>query len=95
MTNASRCDVKKPNLFLNKAKIKEFIVDFRRNETGIKPLSINRVYVERVSVFRFLRIHIEADLSWAANTSELVKKAQERLYFLRVLRKKTISKRDC
>ncbi|CAI5668458.1 unnamed protein product [Oreochromis niloticus] len=47
---------------------------------------IQRDYVERVSSFKFLSTHISEDLYWTTNTSALVKKAQQHLHFLRVLR---------
>ena len=41
--------------------------------------------------FKFLGVHISADLSWSVNTSALVKKAQQRLHFLRVLRREHLN----
>ena len=78
------------NLLLNTAKTKELVVDFRRKRTAIQPLMIEGVCVERVSDFRFLGVHISEDLTWGVNTTGLVKKAQQRLYFLRILRKNNI-----
>uniref|UniRef100_A0A671XUC4 Reverse transcriptase domain-containing protein n=1 Tax=Sparus aurata TaxID=8175 RepID=A0A671XUC4_SPAAU len=76
------------NLVLNTTKTKELIVDFRRKKTeNIQPLCISGDYVEKVSDFRYLGIQIEEDLPWSANTSVTIKKAQQRLYFLRLLRK--------
>ncbi|TKS65927.1 hypothetical protein D9C73_028553 [Collichthys lucidus] len=49
--------------------------------------------VERVTNFRFLGVNIEDNLTWSANTSELLKKSQHRLYFLRTLRKNNITQR--
>lgn len=43
--------------------------------------------MERVSSTKFLGVHISEDLSWTTNTASLVKKAQQRLYFLRKLRR--------
>ena len=43
--------------------------------------------VERVA------IHIEKSLSWNVNASELLKNAQQRLYFLRILRRNNITQR--
>ena len=37
---------------------------------------------ERVASFKFLSTHISEDLTWTADTTALVKKAQPRLYFL-------------
>lgn len=36
-----------------------------------------------------LRVDITEDLSWGVDTAELAMKAEQRLYFLRVLRTKT------
>ena len=47
--------------------------------------------MERVTDFSFLGVHISEDLTWGTNTAELVKKAQQRLYFLRVLKRHNIS----
>ena len=65
-------------------------MDYRRKKTAIQPLLIGGVCVERVSDFRFLGANIMEDLTWGVNTTVLVKKAQQRLYFLRVLRKNNI-----
>lgn len=78
------------NLALNISKTKELILDFRRNKDAPAPLYINGERVEQVSSFKFLGVHISADLSWSTNTSALVKKAQQRLHFLRVLKKEQL-----
>ncbi len=75
------------NLSLNVEKTKEIVVDFRRVHTQHAPLTINGATVERVSSTKFLGVHITEDLSWTNNTSALAKKAQQRLYFLRKLRR--------
>ena len=77
---------KENNLMLNQLKTQEVIVDFRRKKTAIQPLLIDGGCVERVAAFRFLGVHIQEDLSWRTNTTAIIKKAQQRLYFLRVLR---------
>lgn len=76
------------NLVLNTAKTKEVIVDYRTTRrTAHTPLLIQGEVVERVDNIKFLGIHITADLPWALNTTHSVKKAQQRLFFLRKLRK--------
>lgn len=75
------------NLALNASKTKELIIDFWKHNTNLTPLHINEVCVERDPAFRFLGMNIAEDLSWTTNTSAVVKKAQQRLYFLRTLRK--------
>ena len=67
------------------------IIDYRINKTDILPLIINGDCVERVASFRFLGVHMEEGLTWTVNTSELLKKAQQRLYFLRGLRGNNIT----
>lgn len=80
------------NLALNTTKTKE-ILDFRKNRVDPSPLTINGDSVERVRTFTFLGTTISADLSWSANTKPVVKKAQQRLHFLRVLRKNNIKQK--
>ncbi|KAI4902937.1 hypothetical protein NFI96_005134 [Prochilodus magdalenae] len=64
----------------------EVIIDFRRGEEPTL-LNIGGTLVERVSSFKFLGVHFAEDLTWAINTSHLVRKAQQRLHFLRRLRR--------
>lgn len=80
------------NLSLNTKKTKELIIDFTRRGGGHVPLLINGETVERVTSFKFLGVHMSEDTSWTANTTALVKKAQQRLYFLRSLRKVKLNK---
>ncbi|XP_063344797.1 interferon-induced very large GTPase 1-like [Pelmatolapia mariae] len=75
------------NLSLNVDKTKEMVVDFRRTRGNHSPLSINGSSVEIVDSTKFLGVHLEKDLGWSLNTSSLHKKAQQRLFFLRGLRK--------
>ena len=75
------------NLSLNVSKTKELIVDFRKQERVHPSISINGTAVERVSSFKFLGVHISEDLTWAVHISQVVKKAHQRLYFLRRLRR--------
>jgi hypothetical protein len=80
------------NLVLNTTKTKELIVDFRKSKACIHtPIHINGAEVERVTNFKFLGVHISQDLSWSLNTSTLIKKAQQRLFFLRKLKKAGLS----
>ncbi|KAI3365764.1 hypothetical protein L3Q82_000708 [Scortum barcoo] len=63
------------------------IVDFRRGRHLPSPLYIGGTAVEVVSSFRYLGVHISDDLTWSKNTSCLIRKAHQRLYFLRRLRR--------
>ena len=75
------------NLSLNVNKTKELIVDFRKQERVHTPITINGAAVERVSSFKFLGVHITEELTWTEHTTRVVKKAQQRLFFLRRLRR--------
>ena len=80
------------NLILNISKTKEMIIDFRKKIlTPLSPLYINGEVVERVSSFKFLGTTIHDSLSWELNTSLIVSKSHQRLYFLRQLKKFKVS----
>ncbi|KAK3513874.1 hypothetical protein QTP70_032885, partial [Hemibagrus guttatus] len=75
------------NLELNTLKTVEMIVDFRRNTPALPPLTIMNSTVPTVESFRFLGTTISQDLKWDTHIDATIKKAQQRLYFLRQLRK--------
>ncbi len=84
---------------LNVSKTKELIVDFRkRQQRPYTPLMISVDHaihlpppVERVSSFKYLCVNISEDLTWTAHIQTQVKKARQRLYHLRQLRKFRVS----
>ncbi len=79
-------------LSLNVSKTKELIVDFRkRQQRPYTPLMISGTPVERVSSFKYLRVNISEDLTWTTHIQTQVKKARQRLYHLRQLRKFRVS----
>ncbi|KAL0158529.1 hypothetical protein M9458_046605, partial [Cirrhinus mrigala] len=75
------------NLELNTLKTVEMTVDFRRNPPALPPLTIMDSTVKTVETFRFLGNTISQDLKWDIHIGAIVKKAQQRLFFLRQLRK--------
>ncbi|TWW76323.1 putative RNA-directed DNA polymerase from transposon BS [Takifugu flavidus] len=79
------------NLLPNTNKTKELVLDFRRKTDIHPPIHINGAAVERVSSFKFLGIHLSQDLTWTTNCSSLVKKAHQRLFSLRTLKKHHLS----
>uniref|UniRef100_A0A673FHD0 Reverse transcriptase domain-containing protein n=1 Tax=Sinocyclocheilus rhinocerous TaxID=307959 RepID=A0A673FHD0_9TELE len=79
------------NLELNTLKTVEMIMDFRRNPPALPPLTIMDSTVTAVESFRFLGTTISQDLKWDTHIDSIVKKAQQRLYFLRQLRKFNLS----
>ncbi len=75
-------------LSLNVSKTKELIMDFRkRQQRPYTPLMISGTPVERVSSFKYLGVNISEDLTWTTHIQTQVKKARQRLYHLRQLRK--------
>jgi hypothetical protein len=74
------------DLELNVNKTQEFVIDFRKNPAAIAPLVINGSEVEIVKCFKFLGVHLSSDLKWGCNADSIVKKGQQRLFFLRQLR---------
>ncbi len=79
-------------LSLNVSKTKELTVDFRkRQQRPYTPLMISGTPVERVSSFKYLGVNISEDLTWTTHIQTQVKKARQRLYHLRQLRKFRVS----
>ncbi len=82
-------------LSLNVSKTKELIVDFRkRKQRPYTPLMISGTPEERVSSFKYLGVNISEDLTWTTHIQTQVKKARQRLYHLRQLRKFRVSPAD-
>ncbi len=79
-------------LSLNVSKTKELFVDFRKSQQRpYTPLMISGTPVERVSSFKYLGVNISEDLTWTTHIQTQVKKARQRMYHLRQLRKFMIS----
>uniref|UniRef100_A0AAV2KWR9 AAA+ ATPase domain-containing protein n=1 Tax=Knipowitschia caucasica TaxID=637954 RepID=A0AAV2KWR9_KNICA len=75
------------NLELNAQKTVEMIVDFRKSTVPPPPPSLIDSPITSVESYRFLGTTITQDLKWEPTISSLIKKAQQRMYFLRQLRK--------
>ena len=81
------------NLELNTTKTKELIIDFRRKQTETPPLLIKGTPVERVSSFKFLGVHMSNQLTWTFNTAAIIKKTQQCLHFLRLLKRNNLEEK--
>ncbi len=79
------------NLELNTLKTVEIIMDFRINPPALPPLTIMNSTVTAVESFRFLGTTISQDLKWDNHIDFIVKKAQQRLYFLHQVRTYNLS----
>ena len=79
------------NLTLNTSKTKEMVVDFRsKNKKMLHPLAIKDQAVDWVDSFRLIWTTISSNHKWNTNVSHIVKKAYQRLFFLRL--KNVVSK---
>ncbi|KAL0153248.1 hypothetical protein M9458_051423 [Cirrhinus mrigala] len=78
------------NLSLNVSKTKKVVMDFRRNSVDHPPLTIDSSTVQRVSSTKFLGVHITENLTWTTNVTSLNKKGQQRLHFLRRLKRASL-----
>eukprot|EP00061_Rhincodon_typus_P006616 g27441.t1 len=74
-------------LSLNISKMKELVIDFRKQGGGHAPIYVNVAEVEMVDSIKFLGVTITNNLSWSTHVDEMVKKAQQHLYFYGRLRK--------
>ncbi|KAK3530955.1 hypothetical protein QTP70_007257 [Hemibagrus guttatus] len=75
------------NLELNSLKTVEMIVDFRKDPAPLPPVILCDSLVTSVESFRFLGTTITKEFKWEQNIRSLAKKAQQRIYFLRQLKK--------
>ena len=75
------------NLELNTSKTKETIIYFRGEESPVAPLLINGSPIAIVDNFLFLGTSISSGFDWEANINSFLKKARQRMYFLRQLKK--------
>ncbi|TWW79529.1 Histidine triad nucleotide-binding protein 3 [Takifugu flavidus] len=72
---------------LNAQKTVEMIVDFRKVTAPLPPLALMDSPITIADSFRFLGTTITRDLKWEPTISSLIKKAQQRMFFLWQLRK--------
>ncbi|XP_053713176.1 uncharacterized protein LOC128754516 [Synchiropus splendidus] len=75
------------NLELNAQKTVEMIMDFRRVKAPPSPLMLAGLSIPIVGSFCFLGTTITEDLKWEPTIRSLIRKAQQRMFFLRQLRK--------
>ncbi|XP_073426005.1 uncharacterized protein [Dendrobates tinctorius] len=82
------CDwCKANNLVLNTKKTAEMVVDFRKDQHEILPIYIHDEVVLRVTETKFLGVIISHDLKWGKNVDAVIRKAQQRMFFLRQLKR--------
>ncbi|KAM9793632.1 uncharacterized protein ACBT44_018006 [Syngnathus typhle] len=75
------------HLELNPLKTVEMTVDFRRDPSPPLPLTIRRNTILSTDTFKLLGTTISRDLKWTGHIDSVRKKAQQRLYFPRQLKR--------
>ena len=81
------------HLELNALKTVEMVADFRRSPAPTIPLIMCDSPVNMVESFRFLGTVMAQDLRWAENITSKIKKAQQRMFFLRQLKRFNMPKK--
>ena len=68
------------------------IIDFRVKKPEHQPIIIHDARVEVVTHYKYLGVSVSNDLTWTANTTALISKAKQRMYFLRQLKKFNVNR---
>ena len=74
------------HLQLNVVKMKEMVVDYRRNKPTPPPVCIGGTDIDIVDYYKYLGVVLDDKLEWTANTEAVYKKGLSWLYFLKRLR---------
>ena len=80
-------------LNLNVKKTKEMIIDFRRKRQEIEPIIINEEAVQIVENYKYLGCIIDNSLKGSDHVKKIAKKANQRMYFVRKLKKVGVNKK--
>ena len=71
---------------LNPSKCAHMKVSFLKNQDEDHALTIDQVPLQEVSTTKILGVHVSSDLKWRNHISEVLKKANSRLYLLKLLK---------
>jgi hypothetical protein len=84
------------NMKLNPKKCKEMLINFLHNPNFLlRPIQIGNNIIERVMLtYKSLGFILSSDLKWNPHTEYIVKKANKKLYPLRVLRRAGVDQKD-
>ena len=73
-------------MLLNISKTKELVIGFGRNDSSPVPLRIKGQQVEIVHQYKYLGTILDDKLDWTENSTMLLKKGNQRQYFLKRLK---------
>ena len=73
---------KENNMIFNVKKTKELVFHFKASQCDFPVLTIGDDVIERVSEAKILGVTIQSDLKWNSHITNIIKKANKRLYLL-------------
>ena len=76
---------KEHSLQLNISKTKELIIDFRKEGGAHESIVIDGQNVEQVQSYKYLGLTIDDSLDWHIQTSNVISKINQRMFFIRKL----------
>ncbi len=80
---------------LNPKKCKEMLINFLHNPNFLlRPIQIGNNIIERVTTYKSLGVILSSDLKWNPHIEYIVKKANKKLYPLRVLRRAGVDQKN-
>ena len=79
---------------LNETECKKLRITFSRFRRNFDPVKVNGQDLERVKYAKILGLQISIDLTWNNHISDIVKKANKRLYFLRQLKRSHVKSEE-
>ena len=85
---------RKQNMQLNADKCKELIIDSKKNKHSFSPLTVDGYELSVVNSAKILGVTISNDLKWNAHVTESIKKCNKRLYFLILLKRAGVCRKD-
>ena len=83
-------------LQLNPDKCKELIIDFKKAKHQFDAVTVNSIDLERVDSVKVLMlgVTITSTLQWNCHISDVIKKANKRMYFLILLKRANVPAHD-
>ena len=79
-------------MLINAKKTKELVIDFARiHRANPNHITIDGQQIEQVDSAKLLGLTISDDLSWETHVNNITKKANQRLFMLRLLRRAQVS----
>ena len=78
---------------INWNKTKEMIIG-PLAKLSVPLITVDGNTIQRVDVFKLLGVTVDSDLRWDSHVSAICSKASSRLYFLKLLKRSSVSKDD-